>query len=256
MYGVTKLTFEGIVISENQQQSTKKIQLLDKYGQLSNNVVVITTDCIKSKEKVKATKISINNTILNVWLRKSKIDIVHNKIDENILEMMLEFSKYELRVRLTRPVSLGHANNSHHLHIRQIEVYSVSNPKYCVGLSFFDGSPCIKRGSAGRTPWLCIDGNKGLQSYNVNHNDYTNIHESNSQTHWMEFLIDENQTWIKDSNDVGKIIIYNRGDGFKDRIVGCILDLYKDDKIIKSWTVRTIQDIYQFYNDDNDNNIQ
>ena len=239
-YSGIKLKFEGIAISSNTEQNTLRVQLYDKNGKLSNNIITINKDCIQSKQKLKSKIISTNNTIINSWLRQVQISM-----NENVLQLILKFSKYELTVRLTRPLSLGHANNSHHLHIRQIEVYSISN-KYCY-LSFKDASPCVKRGSAGRTPLKCIDGDKGLTYQNINHNDYTNMNESNSESHWMEFIIDQQQNLVTDVNEIGKILVYNRGDGFKDRIVGCILELYRDGNVVKSWTVQNTQDQYEFF---------
>ena len=232
----TQVTIKGVVVSIS--QGSKRIQLLTKDGALSNNIITVENDCILSSNKINLKKVkSNNNIILYSWLRQYTITTL---MDRNIIEQILKYARYEFSIRLTLPLSLGKvASNDHYLCIRQIQVYSSWNQ--FIKLSFKDGSKCIKRGSQGRTPLKCIDGDLSIGSFTVNHPDYSNQNENDSEDHWMEFIIDN---VIDDVNDIGKIKIYNR-DQYKHRIVGCIVQLYKDGIVAKSWTLENIQDIYQ-----------
>ena len=175
---------------------------------------------------------SMNITILDNWLR-----IYSLSVDGKIIKLILKYMEYELSVRLTRPVSLHitGGGNDHYLCIRQIQVYSISGK--LIKLKFKDGSRCIKRGSNGRTPLKCIDGD--LSGDSVNCPDYSNIQENNSETHWMEFIIDNK------GEDIDKIKIYNRLN-YKHRIKGVIVNLCKDGNVFQSWTIQQTQNEYEF----------
>ena len=240
----TQVTIKGIVLSVS--EDTKRIQLLNANGKLTNQFITVHNDCIESSDKINFKKSTSNNSIiLCAWLRPYDITTL---MDKHVIKQILKYASYEFSVRISMPLSLGKAaNNNHYLCIRQIQVFSAWNQ--FIKLSFKDGSTCIKRGSQGRTPYKCIDGDLSIGHSTVNCPDYTDIHENNSETHWMEFTIDDDSRFIRDMNDIGRIKIHNRGDGYKSRIVGCIVELYKDGIVVQSWTFKKTQDEYEFYVD-------
>ena len=177
--------------------------------------------------------------IVSFWMRHLFKVTKLRRVDRNLVPLMASYSVYSISVRLTRPLSLGigrQIGHMHHLHIRQIQVFGRSLCK----LRFLDASPCVKRGDVDgakdgkrRTPLRCIDGDLSHGSYN--HNEYTDYKVSDSEAHWMEFVI-ESPPFIHFPHDVERVVIHNRN-GCRDRIVGCILELKCDGQVFKQWTV-------------------
>eukprot|EP01084_Bolivina_argentea_P141447 248538_1 len=242
---VTKITLEGIIVNENQIKNTKIIQLYGKDGKLSSKIITVSNELIQSsctmKLPIRASKYEL---IVSYWFRKiMENDNEYYLVDESILLLILSYKAYNISIRLTRPLTIGIGHDMHHMHIRQIQMYSVNN-EYCK-LKFTDASECVKSGSNGRDPRMCIDGNLDIGSFN--HSDYSNRVKSNSQSHWMEFKIDNDAcSFINDVYDIGYVKIYNRTDGCGHRIRGCILQLINDGKVIKNWTINEMKSEYKF----------
>ena len=222
---------------------------MDANGKLCSEIVTVSTNsinsCIKEKRLVRTPKAEL---ITSYWFRTlmDKTELLFSLVDQELLSLISKYASFEMSVRLTRPLSLGTAHDKHHLHIRQIQVYDI---KYQLcRLQFKDGSPCIKRGSGSRKPTACIDGD--IKPGRINHNDFSNRAESNSQDHWMEFTINtEKASDIRGVEDIGYIKIYNRQDNHHcmNRLEGSILQLMVDGKLIKHWTVNGTSKEYVFY---------
>ena len=185
--------------------------------------------------------------IASLWMRQLLEKSDHHAMDRNLVLLIAHFSENEFSVRLTRPLSLGTAEDMHHLHIRQIEVFSSETGELC-NLRFQNASPCVKRGhdlhGKLRTPLCCIDGDKSYSSYN--HNDYSDRGTSNSESHWMEFdIVRGRSPFIDFPVDVGRVVIHNRVRGCQRRIVGCVLELKCDGDVLKKWTVDTAISTWQ-----------
>ena len=177
---------------------------------------------------------------------QNKTELLFNLVDQELLSLICKYASFELSVRLMRPLSLGIAHDKHHLHIRQIQVFNM-NYGLCK-LQFKDGSPCVKRGSSGRTPKMCIDGDMNPGKFN--HSDYANRSESDFQDHWMEFTINTDEASdIRGTEDIGYIKIYNRQDSTHcmSRLEGSLLYLICDGEVIKKWTVKGTKKEYVFY---------
>ena len=241
---ITKVTLEGILLNENNIKNTKTIQLLDCNGKISTEIITVSnnsiTSCIKQTRPIPTPK---SELILTYWFRTTmNNEEEYILVDKQLLCLILEYSKYEISIRLTRPVSLGIAQDMHHLHIRQIEVYSRNN-EYC-HLLYKDASRCMKISS--RTPKKCIDGDTKLGSFN--HNDYSDRQASNSEDHWMEFIIDYDKCqFINDVYDIDYIKIYNRmtNNYIMSRIRGSVLQLMMDGNLVKNWTLNETKREYK-----------
>eukprot|EP01083_Nonionella_stella_P313724 1127442_1 len=246
---IVTLTFQGIVINENKQNSirTKLIQLMDQNGKLTTQLMTTSNKVTTLQNNTKLPrKTAYQERILHIWLRETTGNMNEYVsctalIDQNVLSLIITYSAFEIGIRLTRPLSVGVRNDMHHLHIRQIEVYSKSLA-YC-RLTFKEGSECVTIGSNGKTPLKCIDGDRSSGSFN--HSDYSNRTKSNSQKHWMEFVIDGDKHHVADINDIDHVVIYNRT-ACSSRLRGCILSILRDGRAVKTWTVRETKHVYKF----------
>ena len=245
---ITKVTLEGILLNEDKIKNTKTIQLLDANGRISSEIITVSnksiTSCIK---QTRAIPIPKSELILSYWFRTlMDNEEEYTLVDKQLLSLILKYARYEISIRLTRPLSIGVAQDMHHLHIRQIQVYSRDNG--ICPLKYVSASPCMARGSphegGDRTPKRCIDGDTNQGTYN--HNDYSNRPESNSEDHWMEFMIDTEKCEFID--DIDHVMIYNRvTNGYcMRRLQGSVLQLLMDGKVVKNWTVNGTQKKYEF----------
>ena len=247
---ITKVTLEGILINEDKTRNTKTIQLIDAKGNSRPEILTVSTDsiksCIREKRLVKTPK---SDLIISYWFRtimENEKELLFTLVDQELISLVSKYASFEISVRLTRPLSLGIGNDKHHLHIRQIQIFG-TNYQLCT-LAFKDGSVCIKRPKKRYAVTRCIDGDTSLGSYN--HNDFSNRPESNSQDHWMEFIINqEMSSFIHDIDDIGYIKIYNRQDNHHcmTRLQGSVLQLMADSKVVKQWTLNQTKREYVFY---------
>lgn len=237
------VTLQAVVVGEN-DDGTKTIQYLDKNKKPMTTVHRIPSHLIQSSAPFTRAP-SKQALVLSLWFRGiSKNEDYEYLMDDAVRSLILLFCAYNISIRLTRPLSLGTNRDMHHLHIRQIRVFSKCG--LLCPLTFHDASPCVKRGhileSKCRDPKGCIDGD--LDTYT--HNDYSNRIESNSESHWMEFNVDNTKCgWIDSVHDIDNVVIYNRLDGCNVRTIGCILELKNDDKTVTKWTLKGVHDEYR-----------
>eukprot|EP01084_Bolivina_argentea_P080572 145927_1 len=244
-FTATKVTLnlEGIVINEDKQKNTKSIQLY-KNGKLSSEIITISTEFINFEQKTIIQKTKYHQNVLYNWSRKALNDnFAAFLVDKNVILLILKYCKLELTIRLTKPLSkVGAKQNMHHLHIRQIEIYSKLH-QFC-SLKFKNASKCVIDGHGGRSPLICIDGDRSEGSFN--HSDHSNPQKINAEDLWMEFIIDENKKFIESVNDIGYVVIYNRI-ACAARLQGAVIQLFSDGVVVKEWTVNQVRKMYKFH---------
>jgi hypothetical protein len=138
--------------------------------------------------------------------------------------------KGKMSVRISRPLSAGTADNVHHLHVGEIEVYDKDDKK----LALTCAEPC--QSSLGQygthTTQMAIDGNHATTT----HSNYGEGVAYGSQEHFLHFLVEGEHK----KSDIKRIVVVNSNSVTSlSRMNGCILQLFVDGKEVWKKTMDT-----------------
>ena len=147
----------------------------------------------------------------------------------SILLALILFQKANatLYLNLVRPVSAGVENNLHHLHIREIEAYSINGRKLSLIVDSFDSE--LDSDPISNT----IDGDYST----VGHTYYP---ENTAIDHFFKYEISS----FDDVCLLGYIKIYNRDDSWSKRMVGSYLEIINNSNSLFRFNLTTDKNLY------------